>query len=375
MKEPDEQYMRMALKLAALGRGMTSPNPMVGAVIVKRGRVVGKAYHQKAGTPHAEALALQQAGPSAKGSTLYVNLEPCCHQAKRTPPCTAEIVRRGVQRVVIGATDPNPRVCGRGMALLEDAGIEVTSGLLEDASKQLNEVYFKHTTKQVPFVILKTASSLDGKIAVASGESQWITGDAARRQGHRLRATVDAVMVGIGTVQQDDPQLTVRGIRRAIRPPLRIVIDGRLRISERSRVLSTEEAPTLIVTTSQAPADKVQRLRKRGVDVWTTASGPAGRVKLQDLMKALGQKGITSLLIEGGSALNASALQARIVDKVVFFIAPKLIGGRDAIASIGGDSPKSLDLAIPLRDVRVRRVGEDLMVEGYISWRPTDVGD
>jgi diaminohydroxyphosphoribosylaminopyrimidine deaminase/5-amino-6-(5-phosphoribosylamino)uracil reductase len=248
---------------------------------------------------------------------------------------------------------------------MEKAGIKVTTGVLQDQARRLNEVYVRYITSHTPFVVLKAASSLDGRIATASGESRWITGEKSRTLVHRLRASVDAVMAGAGTIRSDDPLLTARGTPRKMRTPLRIVIDGRLGIPPAARVFDVRNAPTMVVTTPAAPAEKIRDLERMGVEVLVQKSG-SGRVDLKELMRDLGHRGITSVLIEGGGELNASALQEGIVDKVIFFLAPKIIGGRDAVPSVGGQSPARLDLSIPLHDLRVRKAGDDLMVEGYV---------
>lgn len=359
----DEKFMRMALRLAEKAAGRTSPNPMVGAVLVKDNRVIARGYHEKAGTPHAEAVALEKAGRDAEGATLYVTLEPCSHTDKRTPPCTLAIRQSKVAHVVAAMRDPNPKVSGRGVEFLRSAGIEVSIGILESEARKLNEAYIKHIVSGMPFVTLKIAQTLDGKIATAAGESKWITGDEARREAHRLRDRNDAVLVGINTILKDDPMLTTRipGGRDAVR----VVVDSRLRISLDAKVLTVESpARTIIATLSSAPKLKMKKLQERGAEVLLVRSS-GGRVDMTDLMKKLGGKGIMSVLIEGGSEINASALKSGIVDKVVFFIAPMLMSGRDSICSIGGPSPARLVKAVKLSNISVRFVGRDLMVEGY----------
>ncbi len=372
---PDEKYMRMAINLAGKGLGMTSPNPVVGAVIVNNGRVVGAGYHKGPGQLHAEAVAIKESGSEAAGATLYVSLEPCCHTDKRTPPCTREIISSGVRRVVAGMIDPNPLVNGRGIAELIDAGISVEKDVLNDDACRINEIYTKFITSNIPFVILKSAASLDGKIAVASGESRWITGKVARRYAHKLRSTVDAVMAGIGTVLVDDPMLSVRHIKSKGRQPIRIIIDSKLRIPLTSKVLDVSTGQqTMVVTTRQAPADKLKELENLGIRTIMTEEnyresvlpGEDEKVSLRSLMNILGKSGITSILIEGGSEINASALREGIVDKVVLIYSTRIIGGRDSIGIVGGHSPKSLDESVFLKDVSIRRLGEDIMVEGYI---------
>lgn len=366
----DEDYMRVVLSLARKGKGKTSPNPMVGAILVKNNCIIGKGFHKKAGSPHAEILAMVEAGKDALGSTLYANLEPCVHVEKRTPPCTAEIVKRGIKRVVIGMIDPNPWVSGKGIKELKERGISVVVGILKEKAERLNEAFTKYITKRRPFVILKIASSLDGKIATATGESRWITGEEARRFVHRLRSEVDAVMVGIGTILKDDPFLTAR--IKGGRDPIRIIVDEKLSIPIGSNVLNLDSpAKTYIATTEKASRAKIREIEGRGGGVLILKEKD-GLVDLSALMDKLGQMQITSLLIEGGAEINASALREGIVDKVIFFISPKIIGGQKAPGSIGGESPKSLAEAIRLHDIIIKKKGEDIMVEGYIARNRTD---
>ncbi len=357
--------MRMALRLAEKASGRTSPNPMVGAVVVKNGNVISSGYHKRAGEPHAEALALAKAGKAAKGSTLYVTLEPCSHTNKRTPPCSPLIVSSGVKRVVVAMIDPNPNVSGEGIQLLRKAGLEVRTGVLEDEARKLNEAFIKHVTTGRPFVTLKIAQTLDGKIATSSGESKWITGDKARHEGHKLRDINDAILVGINTILNDDPALTTR--IPGGRDPIRVVVDSSLRIPLNAKVLTQKSgAKTIIATVAGAARSKVERIRQLKAEVIEVKSN-GGRVDLRDLMKKLGKIGIMSVLIEGGSEINASALKAGIVDKVVMFLAPMLMAGTDSLCSIGGISPLKLCDACRLKDVSVKTVDGDLMVTGYIK--------
>lgn len=358
-----EKYMRMALALAKKARGQTRPNPMVGAVVVKNGRVVGQGYHQRAGLPHAEALALQEASGTTRGATLYVSLEPCCHTDKKTPPCTEEIIRRGIKRVVVAMRDPNPKVAGKGLSRLLRAGIEVTEGIARKEAERLNEAYAKHITTGLPFVTLKLAMSLDGKIATSTGESKWISGERARQWIHSLRSEVDAVMVGVGTVRADDPLLTTHGRGRN---PVRVIVDSRLSLPLSAQVLSTEGGSrTIVATTPSAQKEKIRKLEAKGVHV-ITLPDKAGLVDLPALMAWLGKEGVMSLLIEGGATIASSAVREGLVDKVLFIVAPLLIGGQDAKSVIGGRSPESLKDAIRLKDIRVRRIGEDLVIEGHV---------
>jgi len=377
MNKTDTVYMKKALALAARAKGRTSPNPMVGAVVVKGGNVIGTGYHKKAGTPHAEAIALKQADADAKNATLYVTLEPCCHTEKKTPPCTREIIRSGVKRVVIAMTDPNPKVSGNGIAELQAAGIEVHVGLMEAGAQRLNEAFSKFITTREPFVTLKMAQSLDGKIATARGESKWITGPEARKRVHRLRNEVDALLVGIGTIRKDDPSLDCR--IRGGRSPYRIVLDSRLRIPMSAKVLQHGDGKTIVVTTPRAGARKMKHLQEQGHTVIVVNSGKAAgtrrraganpgtdRIHLKRLMKKLGTMDITHILIEGGSSVAAAALSEKIVDKVIFFVAPSIIGGTDSVPSVGGTSPGLLKNAHAIKNMTVTKVGNDICIEGYV---------
>ncbi len=338
---------------------------MVGAVIVKDERIISRGYHKKAGEPHAEAIALKKAGRTAKGATLYVTLEPCSHTNKRTPPCSPLVIQSGVKRVVIAMIDPNPHVSGAGVKALRSAGIEVVTGVLAPEAKKLNEAFIKHVTTGMPFVTLKIAQTLDGKIATASGESRWITGKEARQEGHRLRDTHDAILVGINTVLKDNPSLTTR--IPGGRDPIRVIVDTQLRTPLNAKVITQKSsAKTYIATLSRAPRDKFNKLLDAGAEI-LIAGGTIGHVDLRSLMKMLSRFGVTSVLIEGGAEVNASALKSGIVDKVVMFISPTIMTGRDSLCSIGGISPKRLGHAIELAHVTSCFVGRDLMVEGYIE--------
>jgi diaminohydroxyphosphoribosylaminopyrimidine deaminase/5-amino-6-(5-phosphoribosylamino)uracil reductase len=361
----DEKYMRMALHLAEKARGRTSPNPMVGAVVVKSGKVISRGYHRKAGEPHAEAIALKKAGKNAKGATLYVTLEPCSHMNKRTPPCTPLVMQSGVKRVVVAMIDPNPHVSGGGIKTLRKAGIKVVTGVLESEAKKLNEAFIKYITTGMPFVTLKIAQTLDGKIATASGESKWITGEQARREGHWLRDYHDAILVGINTVLKDNPSLTTR--IPGGRDPLRVIVDTKLRTPLTAKVITQKStAKTFIATLDSMPKDKLVKLLDAGAEL-LIVKDRRGRIDLKSLMKRLGSFGITSVLIDGGAEVNASALESGIVDKVTLFVAPMLMAGRDSLCSIGGTSPVKLSHAVRLRDITACFVGGDMMIEGYIQ--------
>lgn len=356
--------MRLALELAEKGRGRTSPNPMVGAVLVRDGRVVGKGYHARAGLPHAEVEAIRDAGAAARGSTLYVNLEPCCHTG-RTGPCTAAIIEAGIARVVAAMRDPNPLVAGRGLAALRAAGIEVTEGVLATEAARLNEAFVKYITTGLPFVVIKAAMSLDGKIATRTGASQWITGPAARERVHRLRDWYDAIIVGIGTVLQDNPSLTTR-LPEGGRDPVRVILDSSARTPPDARVVVQESpAPTIIATTEQAPAERVAALQARGAEVLVCGPGP--RVDVRLLMKELARREITSVLVEGGAGINAALLEDGLVDKVIWFIAPLIIGGEAAPGPVGGRGAGALEEALRLENCRWEQLGPDICFEGYIA--------
>lgn len=369
----DLELMALTLRLAAKGRGQTSPNPMVGAIVVSRGEIVGQGSHRKAGGPHAEVIALSQAGSRAKGGTLYVTLEPCSHLKKRTPPCVPLVITSGVSRVVVAMVDPNPRVKGRGIAKLKRAGIRVDVGCRDAEAVQLNEAYIYWVKTGRPFTILKTGMTLDGQIATARGESQWITDKAARWQAHRLRADVDAILVGIGTVLRDNPQLTARvaddTLRLAPRQPLRVVVDSRLRIPLQAAVLQQQQdAHTVIATTSAAPLRKIDLLKGRGIDVLVLPKA-GGHVSVQALWTSLGQLGITSLLVEGGSDLNAAVLRAGLSQRLICFVAPLLLGGQDAKGLFGGLSPRRLRDAVPIKNLRMEMVGRDMLIRADIPTR------
>lgn len=335
---------------------------MVGAVLVKGDQVVGEGYHRQVGGPHAEVWALREAGGRAKGATLYVSLEPCCRQG-RTPPCTDAIIEAGIARVVAACLDPNPRVNGAGLELLRAAGIAVEAGVMEAEARRLNQAYCKHITTGLPFVALKAAMSLDGKIATARGESKWITGERARAAAHRLRAQHDAVMVGVGTVLADDPQLTVRAARG--RTPLRVVVDSRARTPPRARLLTADERPPVIAVTRDAPEARVRRLEGAGGQVWRVGAR-AGKVDVKRLMKKLGAEGVLSVLVEGGGTLAAAVLAAGLVDRVYFFVAPRLIGGVGALTPVEGAGVSRLAEAWRIEALQVRRVGQDLLVSGDV---------
>jgi diaminohydroxyphosphoribosylaminopyrimidine deaminase/5-amino-6-(5-phosphoribosylamino)uracil reductase len=361
-EEDDRRYMRLACRLALKAAGRTSPNPMVGAVLVRKGSIVGSGFHRAAGTDHAEVVALKRAGARARGATLYINLEPCSHYGQ-TPPCAPALIRAGVREVVAGIQDPNPRVAGRGFNQLRRAGIRVRSGILEAECRELNEAFAKYITRKIPFVILKLAASLDGKIAAASGDARWISNADSRAEVHRLRNRVDAVLVGAGTVLGDDPQLTCR--IPGGRDPWRVILDARLRISPEARVLRQREPQkNIIVTSLRAQARKVRALESLGARVWRFEAR-RGEIRWLPMLRKLAAMGIVSVMIEGGAATAASALRDNVVDKLLLFYAPKILGGdgRVMIEKLGIGRVRD---AISVRRMEVEKSGSDLLVTGYL---------
>lgn len=336
----DRKYMKMALRLARKAWGMTSPNPMVGAVLVKNGRVAGKGFHKKAGTPHAEINAISNAGAAAVGSVLYVTLEPCSTFG-RTPPCTDAIIKAGISKVVIGSLDPNPLHAGAAVKILQDAGIEVVCNVEEDSCRKLNEAFFKWIVYKKPFVLLKLAMTLDGKIATAEGRSKWITGTEARSHVQKLRRWADAIMVGGRTVLLDNPSLTVREPEKWPRQPRRIICSRTLSVGSLKELMPAGEAPELFSPENDGDWEKY-------------------------LLK-LGSENVTSLLIEGGGELASSALNARIVDKIEFHYAPKILGGKNSCPAVGGPSPLSIDDAFGVSDISIEKAGQDIILSGYIK--------
>jgi len=356
--------MRRAIRLARRAEGHTSPNPLVGAVIVKDGAVVGSGYHRKAGQPHAEVNAITDAGRKTQGATLYVTLEPCDHFG-RTPPCTDAIIASGIREAVIAMRDPNPLNNGRGLRRLARHGIKVSVGMLEGEARAINKPYSKYITARMPYVTVKIAQSLDGKIATRTGDAKWVSSEESRRFVHRLRGKVDAVMVGAATVIRDDPLLTCRpdGRAAALRHPVRVIVDTYLKTPERARVIrSVGQGSVVIATSKKAPASKIARMRSRGVDMLVVGSS-GGRIRMRQLLKMLAERGITHLLVEGGGELIGSLVEARLVDTFLFFIAPKIIGGRDAKTSVEGGGVASMKDCLRLNEMRVTKMQHDIMIE------------
>lgn len=357
--------MKKAFELAGLGRGRTSPNPLVGAVVVAKGKIVGQGYHRRAGEKHAEIVALEKAGPAAAGADLYVNLEPCSHYG-RTPPCTEAIIGSGVRRVFVSTLDPNPRVNGRGVDMLRANGLDVRTGIMEDEARRLNDFYFKYITTGIPFVIMKIAVSIDGKIATRTSDSKWITNDASRERVHGLRQAVDAVMVGLGTVVRDDPLLNVRIKNAKAVQPKRIILDSNLNMpTDRRMFRETPKIETIIATTTGAPEERARKIEQVGCRIIRT-DGIGRRVDLKALLAELGRRGITSILIEGGAKMFTSAIEEGIVDRVVAFIAPIIIGGDKALSPLGGRGAEYVREALRLKDVRIEILGDNVMVDGYL---------
>jgi diaminohydroxyphosphoribosylaminopyrimidine deaminase/5-amino-6-(5-phosphoribosylamino)uracil reductase len=363
--------MRMALRLARQGAGRTSPNPMVGAVLVRGGQVIATGYHRRAGEDHAEVVALKRAGGRARHATLYLNLEPCDHVG-RTPPCTLSLIEAGVRKVVAGMADPNPQVSGKGIRRLRQAGVEVEVGVLEAECRKLNASFVKYITKKIPLVILKLAASLDGKIATCTGNSQWITGKQAREFVHRLRNEVDAVLVGVETVIADDPRLTCRV--PGGRDPWRVVLDGRLRIPLTARLLRQSGGKTIVVTGATASAKGIGALKKHGVEVWSLPVR-AGAVPWKALLSRLAQIGVMSVMIEGGAVTATRALASKVVDRICFFYAPKIIGG-DGKSMIGSLGIKKVGSALKVRRTDVTKLGDDFLLSAELQsgWHRSRAG-
>ncbi|MCG8619836.1 MAG: bifunctional diaminohydroxyphosphoribosylaminopyrimidine deaminase/5-amino-6-(5-phosphoribosylamino)uracil reductase RibD [Desulfobacterales bacterium] len=367
----DTEYMRLALEEAAKGKGFTSPNPCVGAVVVKDGKILGRGYHPKAGGPHAEVVAIDNATANAptmvKGATIYATLEPCNHYGK-TPPCTKKILDAGIARVVVACNDPNPNVEGGGNAFLRKNGVEVISGILEDQAATLIEDFIwaiQHPKD--PFVTLKCAATLDGHIATRTGDSKWITNDASRTFGHRLRHEADAILVGSGTLHADDPSLTARIQGQPTVDPARVILDSRLTIRPDAKVINkNSDAPVIVVTGPEVPGDKRKKLENAGVTVIQTDLTDNG-LDLRQVMIKLGAMSISSLLIEGGGQVAASALKAGIVNKVCYFIAPKFLGANDGIPVFNGTGPEKIRDAFELSRVTTRQFGADILVTGYLD--------
>lgn len=359
-----KRHMERALTLAA--RGRTSPNPQVGAVVVKKERIVAEGFHPRCGGPHAEVVALDNAGDRARGSDLYVTLEPCNHHG-RTPPCTEAVIRAGIARVFVGFEDPDPDVAGGGAARLREAGIDVTVGMLRARCERFYEAYSIHRNHSRPHVTLKAGMTLDGKIATRTGHSSWVTGPEARRAVHRIRDRVDAIMIGVGTVQSDDPQLTTRLPRGRGHDPVRVIVDSRAKTPRLAKVIRHESDAETIIAHTAAGRDAASALERPGV-IPLQCRTVDGRVDLVDLLRRLAGRGIVSLLAEGGGELHWSLIEARLVDRVKLFIAPIIVGGSRAVPVVGGQGVAAMNDAVRIDEMKSRRIGRDLFVEGRPHW-------
>ncbi|MCM8763194.1 MAG: bifunctional diaminohydroxyphosphoribosylaminopyrimidine deaminase/5-amino-6-(5-phosphoribosylamino)uracil reductase RibD [Candidatus Omnitrophica bacterium] len=360
-------YMERAIKLALKAKGKTSPNPLVGALVVKDGRIVGEGYHQQAGLPHAEIIALDEAGRRAEGATLFVTLEPCVHFG-RTPPCVNRIIKSKIKKVVIGMRDPNPLNNGKGIEILRKNKISVECGFREDVLREINEVFIKYITQKIPYVTVKVAQSLDGKIATSTGDSKWVTSDASRNYAHRLRQYFDAVMVGVNTILRDDPLLSCRLPGFAKKQPLRIIVDSHLSTPQNAKIFQSEGKviiATLKSPRGQEPANR-QILSQKATILEVREVN--GQVNLYDLMKKLAKMEITNILVEGGGTLIGSLFDEALVDKVMFFISPKIIGGREAISSVEGKGIRQLIKAPVLKDMVFKKIDNDILIEGRIEY-------
>lgn len=359
--DTDTFYMRRALRIAARGSGWTSPNPMVGAVVVRDGRIVGEGYHRRVGEAHAEVNALRQAGDACRGATLYVTLEPCNHHG-RTPPCTEAVLAAGVRRVVAGMLDPNPQVAGGGLDRLRAAGLQVVAGVLEEECRLLNQPFIKWVTQGVPHVTLKAAATLDGRIAARTGDARWVSNEKSRRHTHRLRHRLDAILVGVGTALADDPLLTARLPGTRCRQPLRIVLDSTLHLPESSQLVRTaSQSPVWVVCAEDAPQEKQRRLEDQGVEVLRLARAEAG-CDLSELLGELGRRSITSLLVEGGARVHGAFLDQGLADTLVLFLAPKILGDAEGVPVFQGGARWSMQDAAGLYGVKVRRMDSDLLI-------------
>ena len=360
----EEKYMARALELAEKGGGYVNPNPQVGAVIVKDGEVIATGYHRKFGGSHAEVNALKEAGEEAEGATMYVTLEPCVHYGK-TPPCADEIIKSGLKRVHVAIEDPNPRVSGKGIEKLREAGIEVTLGLMEEEAKKVNEIFLHYTRTGRPFVLLKLAMTFDGRIATKTGDSRWITSAEAREEVHRLRGRHSGVVVGVGTVLSDDPRLNVRDAEGP--DGTRFVLDPRGRTPLESRIFELDSsAPTIMVVGEDLPSDRAGEFERLGADVWRVPVNNRG-IDLEVFLDRAGESGYDSLLVEGGSEVAGSFVDLGLIDKINFFYAPKIIGGKEAVPGVSGEGAPKVEAGLELDRLEVERVGSDISVVGYPS--------
>jgi len=358
----DRELIKKTIQLAKKGKGYVSPNPLVGSIIVKNGKIIGEGYHRCFGREHAEIVALRQVCDEARGATLYVNLEPCCHFGK-TPPCTEAIIKAGISQVVIGMVDPNPLVNQQGIKILLENGIEVEHGIEKEACEQLNRAFIKYIQTGMPYVTLKIAQSLDGRIATSTGHSKWITSEPARKEAHRLRAENDVILVGIETVLADDPQLTVRMVKGD--NPVRIILDSRLRIPLDCQMLCDEFGKKTIVATSIENMNKIEKIKNKGAHVWIIEKDANGQISLPELLKKIGRAKKSTVMVEGGAEIFTSFLREKLADRIVFALAPKILGaGKEAIGDLG---ITLVDDGVHLKSFHLKKVGVDLIVDGFIS--------
>jgi len=362
MKISDEYFMRLAMRLAAKAKGKTSPNPMVGALVVKRRKILAWGYHERSGLPHAEVVALGRAGKNAKGAKLYVTLEPCTHFG-RTPPCINQIIKSGIKEVIVGTFDPNPVNNGKGIAALRGKNIKVKVGFLETELKKLNAPFIKYITKKMPYVTVKVGQSLDGKIATKTGDSKWITSDKSRAYAHKLRRNYDAIMVGVNTVLRDNPTLNVWFSKRQ---PLKIIVDSQLSTPQDANIFSPKRQVVIVTLPVRPGQETANRKILEGKAKVLEVKERAGQINLKDMMKKLAQLEITNIFVEGGGTLIGSLFDEGLVDKVLFFVSPKVIGGKDAISSVMGRGISRIEKAVKLKNVKIKRIGEDFLVEGNV---------
>lgn len=362
--DADEKYMALAFKLAEKGRGKVEPNPMVGAVLVKDDEIIGKGYHQVFGGAHAEIHAIHEGKANCKGATLYVSMEPCAHYGK-TAPCADAIIKSGITKVVTTVIDPNPITSGKGIQKLKEAGIQVTLGVMESHATRLNSPFFKLMQKGLPYVIVKWAMSLDGKIATHTGDSRWITSEESRAYAHKIRGQVDGILVGINTVLRDDPLLTCR--LEGGRSPGRIIVDSHAVLPLRSRILNTiHEAEIIVAVNNNAPYDRIEKLKQLGCTIIQTRD-KGNRVDLMALFRKLGEMKLTNILVEGGSRVITSMIEERLADKVIVFIAPIIIGGNDAKSPILGKGVNTVDEAVKINEITVKSFSRDIVIEGILA--------
>ena len=364
IKSLDEHYMEMALKLSLKAKGKTSPNPLVGAIVVKAGKIIGRGFHAQAGLAHAEIIALDEAAKLAKGATLYVTLEPCAHTG-RTPPCINRIIGSGIKEVVVGMIDPNPLNNGKGIMLLKQSNIKVRVGVLAERLKKINESFIKYVTSRIPFITVKVAESLDGRIATRTGDSKWITSDKSRAFAHRMRKDYDAIMVGVNTVLRDNPSLNAWFSQKKL---IKIIVDSNLSIAENSNIFAGD-SQVIIITLPSRPGQETENRKSLATKARILeVKEKAGQINLRDALKKLARLQISNIIVEGGGTLIGSLFDERLVDRILFFISPKIIGGKDAVSSVMGNGVKRIDQAIKLRDLKIRRFGEELLIAAKVVY-------